>query len=399
MVDLNLGALKPLDEFSLSDVECVRLVLRGDSVIDWHRLHLAKEEQARALLSAEEFDPDDPHDRERLESIQAEAIAYLRRQFDFPVPRPVERASVEELLLLASTKGHRQLCACTVLKAMHIIQHLDGRELLFSLPASDQDLFHLVEEKVYRVVGGMLAAGYPITEFVGGRKNKDSLYTKLLSKTEATAAAIYDKLRFRIVTRDVDDVLPVLLKLTEKLFPFNYVVPGQSINTVLHLRRYLESRGPLRALLRDLQIPPSEGFIENDNTFSAQSYRVMHFVVDVPIRLPDKMLESVPPSAKRLGRVVFVLCEFQLLDRKSESQNETGEASHASYKERQKAAVKRRLKIGVRALREPPRSSPARPEGAMREPPARLEAVEPEPPARPEPADAPRPRPGKRPRG
>lgn len=386
MLDPNLGALKPLDEFSLSDIECVRLVLRGDSVIDWHRLHLTSEDEARTLLLAEEFDPDDPHDRDRLESIQAEAVAYLRRQFDFPVPRPVERASIEELLLLASTKGHRQLCACTVLKAMHIIHHLDGRELSFSLPASDQDLFHLVEEKVYRVVGGMLAAGYPITEFVGGRKNKDSLYTKLLSKTEATAAAIYDKLRFRIVTRDVDDVLPVLLKLTEKLFPFNYVVPGQSINTVLHLRRYLESRAPLRALLRDLQIPPSEGFIENDNTFSAQSYRVMHFVVDVPIRLPDKMLEAVPPSAKRLGRVVFVLCEFQLLDRKSESQNETGEASHASYKERQKAAVKRRLKIGVRPLREPPREpgSAPRPEPRAE---TRAEAA----------AEAPRPR-AKRPR-
>jgi len=105
---------------------------------------------------------------------------------------------------------------------MHIIHHLDGRELLFSLPMSDQDVFHLVEEKVYRVIGGMLSAGFPIVEFVGGRKNKDSLYTKLLSKSDSSASQVYDKLRFRIVTRSADDVLPVLLYLTERLFPFSW---------------------------------------------------------------------------------------------------------------------------------------------------------------------------------
>jgi uncharacterized protein (TIGR04552 family) len=60
---------------------------------------------------------------------------------------------------------------------MHIIHHVDGRELLFLLPMSDQDVFHIVEEKVYRVIGGMLAAGFPIVEFVGGRKHKDSVIT------------------------------------------------------------------------------------------------------------------------------------------------------------------------------------------------------------------------------
>src|SRR5436190_1957891 len=113
--DVAVGRLLRLDDFSLMDLESVRLILRGDSAIDWHRL--------------------------------------------------------------------------------------DGRYLLFSIPMSDQDVFHLVEAKVYRVIGGMLAAGFPITEFIGGRKNKDSLYTKLLSKADTTASAIYDKLRFRIVTR------------------------------------------------------------------------------------------------------------------------------------------------------------------------------------------------------
>jgi uncharacterized protein (TIGR04552 family) len=217
---------------------------------------------------------------------------------------------------------------------------------------SDQDVFHLVEEKVYRVVGGMLAAGFPITEFVGGRKNKDSLYTKLLSKADTVASAIYDKLRFRIVTREADDVLPILHYLSERLFPFNYVVPGQSINTVFHFRSYCESHAYLRMLVKGLQAGVDDGMTLSNNMFSDQNYRVIHFVVDMPVRLPPEIMELAPPAAWSLGPIVFVLCEFQIIDRETEAANELGDASHAKYKERQKVAVMRRLKLGKGA---PPR--------------------------------------------
>src|SRR5436190_5362175 len=220
--------LKALDEFTLADLESVRLVLRGDSVIDWHRLNLQDDDEIHEFLLAQEFHPEEAADRARMNAIKAEAISYLRRHFEYPIPKPVEQASIEELFSLSAGRGHRQTCACTILKCMHIIHHLDGRELLFMLPMSDQEIFHLVEEKVYRVIGSMLAEGFPITEFVGGRKNKDSLYTKLLSKREAVSAQIYDKLRFRIVTREKSDIFPIVQYLQKKLFPFNYVIPGQS---------------------------------------------------------------------------------------------------------------------------------------------------------------------------
>jgi len=237
----NAGQFKRIEEFDLFDVETVKLILRGESVVDWHRLNLATEQRAVELLEAMEYHPAEPADRARLDKVKYEAISFLRRHFDFPIPKPVERASVEELMLIASGKGHRQLCACTILKAMHIVHHVECRELAFSLPMSMQDVFKLVEEKVYRVIGDMLAAGFPITEFIGGRKNKDSLYTKLLSKTETTAANVYDRIRFRIVTRSADDILPTLLYLSKRVFPFNQVIPGQSLNTMFPLKSYLSS--------------------------------------------------------------------------------------------------------------------------------------------------------------
>ena len=340
--------LKLLDQFSLGDLEAVRLILRGDSIIDWRRLSFEEPSEAREYLLAHELNPADAADRTRMEHVKSEAVGYLRRQFDYPIPRPVERATVPELMMLASGKGHRAMCACTILKCMHIIHHVDGRELLFLLPLSDQEVFHIVEEKVYRVIGGMLADSFPIIEFVGGRKNKDSLITKLLSKQETIAAQIFDKLRFRIVTKTRDDIFPILQYLSKRLFPFNYVVPGQSINSVLSFRGYVD-KTPLRPLLAQMQTLGPEDrqdYTPNDNQFSAQEYRIIHFVVDMPVRLPKRILERVPVGASPLGNIIFVICEFQVVDRDTEAHNEVGEASHAKYKERQKKAVMRRLQLG-----------------------------------------------------
>src|SRR5882757_6260170 len=91
--------LKRLEEFTLADLETVRLILRGDSVIDWHRLNLRDEEEVRELLIAQEFHPDDPADRTRMEWLKSEAVSYLRRHFEYPIPKPVERASIEEMIL------------------------------------------------------------------------------------------------------------------------------------------------------------------------------------------------------------------------------------------------------------------------------------------------------------
>ena len=339
-------ALKPLERLTGGDLEALHLILAGDSVIDWRRLSFPDAKAVRRFIQIHELDPDSPLDRAYIDHVKAEAVGYLRRNLAFSIPKPVERASLEELLLIASGKGHRQLCACTVLKTIHIINHMAGRELLFCLPVSDRDLFHLVEEKVYRVVGGMLSAGFPITEFIGGRKNLDSTYTKLLSKPEATASALYDKLRFRIVTRSKNHILPVLLYLTERLFPFNYVVPRQSANTILNLRAFCERHPHLSQLAERLGGSIDEAQPPTDNRFSSPAYRVIHFVTDVPVRVPAHIMELAPAGPDLLGPIVYMLCEFQLLDAESEALNESGDASHDAYKERQRTAVSTRLRLG-----------------------------------------------------
>lgn len=345
--------LRSLNQFELHDVDAVRLILRGGSVIDWHRLNLTSAEQATKFIRDHEIDPNDPDDSKYISEVRDQAIAYLRRNFSLAFPKPIQQASAQELLLMASGTGHRQQAACTILKVIQIINHTNGRELLSRLPVSDRDLFHLVEEKVYRVVGKMLSSGFPITEFVGGRKNLDSTYTKLLSKPESSAVAVYDKLRFRIVTRQSEDLLPILLYLSGQMFPFNYVVPQQSTNTMFHFRSFCQEHPALRQFVDKFQGKIEDDLTPGDNRFSSPAYRSIQFVADVPVRVPAHIMELAPPGSGGLGPIVYMLCEIQLLDADTEEANENGSANHEAYKQRQREAVHRRIRLGAREPKDP----------------------------------------------
>src|SRR5689334_16796623 len=91
---------RTLDRFSLADLEAVRLVLRGGSVIDWHRLNFEGKRDTLEMVRALELDPELDSDRERMDAIRDEAISYLRRNYDFPIPKPVANMDLLDLLML-----------------------------------------------------------------------------------------------------------------------------------------------------------------------------------------------------------------------------------------------------------------------------------------------------------
>ncbi len=99
---------------------------------------------------------------------------------------------------MASSRGQGQGYACIILKAMHVIHHLIGRELAFKLPISNDEVFGLVERKVVNVVEEIKAAGCHVVEFAWSRKERDAVVTKLLAKKASIAANVFDKLRFRL---------------------------------------------------------------------------------------------------------------------------------------------------------------------------------------------------------
>ena len=69
-------------------------------------------------------------------------------------------------------------------------------------------------------------------------------------------------------------------------------------------------------------------------------------MVDLPVRV-DELLPKLDPMAEELGRIVFSLVEFQLVDAATARRNEQGDASHGRYKKRQLKRVLRRLSRGL----------------------------------------------------
>jgi uncharacterized protein (TIGR04552 family) len=342
---------RALDSFTLSDMETASLILRGGSVLDWSRLNLAPPE-IETLCRVNGIDLDDPADVELVERIRDEAIEYLTQQFDFPIPAPVRRATLPELLAMASANGnrHRRLCACTLLKAMHVINHFDASEARKSLKMTDQELFEQAEESIYRTISHMMAERLPVVEFLGGRKQRSSMVTKLLSKADPLSAQLFDKMRFRVVTATKDDVLPTISFLSRTLFPFNYALSGESHNTLFPFREHCLENPHLAALAAQLDLGVGAG-IEPvqavSNVHSSPRYRVVHWVADMPLKLDDYRSKYDTDGINPVPRpIVYVRAELQILDRRTHRINERGHASHRQYKARQHSFVSGRLRVG-----------------------------------------------------
>jgi uncharacterized protein (TIGR04552 family) len=341
------------EDFSIGDLTAIRNLLRGGSVIDWHRLYFTDRDEVDRFLRVNELDPGDENDMRRLGELREAAVEYLERHLGFQIPDEVAHGvPPRDLLLIASQKGRRRTHACVVLKVMHVMHHLAGRELLTKLPVSDDQIFHLVEERVLRTVEELKAIGCPVVEFEWSRKHADSLITKLLAKKESIAADVYDKLRFRVITNSEEQLIFVMRELTQRLIPFNYVIPGQSENDIIKIRETLDRSPALKRFLpeiTDLAAVAADKRPSPQNEFSGPGYRVINFVSDLPVRI-DKYLCRRPddPMFAEYGTIVFVLTEFQIIDARTAENNESGENSHDKYKDRQAARVKARLMHGMK---------------------------------------------------
>lgn len=333
---------RELSAAHIADLTALKLVLFGESVIDLPRLWFTDRQGVDAFLRLHTFDTDNPLDMTRLYDLHHEATVYLTEAHRYRLPLEIEQPKeIHDLFLAAAsaTSSRVQRFACMTLKVMHILHHISGRELLFNTPISEAQLFDRLNTRVFNVIDRMRASGIGIKEFAAGKKSKTSLATKLLSKRNNLATHIFDKLRFRIVVNSRDDLVQTLKFLVRHLCPFNYVLPEQSQNSVLTLHDMVRVLGlPEDVVTRvwESTTPYSSVVRPSPNEFSAQSFRTVNFVADIPMRIDDVAPQHAPAIA-------FVQTEIQLVDSETSRSNERGESSHPLYKKRQRARVRLRL--------------------------------------------------------
>jgi uncharacterized protein (TIGR04552 family) len=343
--------LSALSDLTLSpqQIETVRLIVHGNSVIDWNRLAFHSRDDVNRFLRLHLLDPDDAEDQRRLRFVYGESVNYLEEHLGLHFPEDLRNPEdVRDVFIVASETGgfrRRQIQACVILKLMHVINHLETAELKHQTPLSEAELLDLAERRIVAAADQMRKSGFPLVAFYGSRKTRNSVITKLLAKKENTAATIFDKLRFRIVTEKQEHILPAIAWLTENLFPFNYLIPGESYNNLVHLSDVLQRPEFQEIDRQGGSETEDETLNPEENPFSGSSYRMVNFIVDFPVRVDH--LVNVRYGAL-LGRTAMVLVEFQVLDKETAKKNEEGENAHRLYKQRQRGIVSSRLKKGAR---------------------------------------------------
>ena len=342
-IDSSLQRLLAVKNVTHGDLLEIRELLRGGSVIDWSRLHFRSIPAVNEFLRVFMCDPDNVRDMERIQQIHRAATDYLATTLEISIPSVLAHPHrIQNLFLYASSPGKHRTKACTLLKVMFVLNHLEARQLLFNLPISERELFSRVEKRVKKTVMRMVELGFAVEEYVASQKTKESLVTKVLSKREGTAAQVFDRIRFRIIVSHKKQLLPVLFHLKRHLFPFPCVIPGESSNNI----------DPFQDLVREafgLQVEGSEAMPASirSNEFSHRDYKVIHFIADIPVRVQDIIEQSNLMMLSRFGNTVFVPTEFQVFDTASHFLNEAGPAAHSHYKGRQVREVISRLYAGT----------------------------------------------------
>jgi uncharacterized protein (TIGR04552 family) len=352
-VDLSDGAFRAAD-LRVADIEAVRLLLDGRSIIDIHQMHFRTRADVEAFLRLLCYDVRRPADRRRLARLMRISVEHLRDQLGYTIP--VELASVEDPVLpflWASEPGPLQRPSLVVLKVAHVMNHVEARELRSRLPVSDSELLDLVNERMTGFRARLSAAGVETVSLAASEKTLGSTVLKLLAKRQTVAAEVHDRVRFRIIVARRSDVFPTLVLMTRGLLPFNYIIPHASRNDLISIGEMLEiidRADPGVEVLRDaLTHERRQRSWPVRNEFSAPSFRMVNFVVDLPLRV-DRFADRAHQGVlERYGRVVFLLTEFQLYSLDAFLQNERGPGSHAHYKARQRRSILRRL-VGPEAV-------------------------------------------------
>lgn len=333
-------------------IEAVRRCLDGSSHLDAYRLHFTTESEIRRFLRVNLADLDDRFDRARFRHLHAEAIAYVRRHFGYRIPEAVEYLERPEDLFLSASGDHptkTQVLSCVLLKLMHVINHLDAHSLMHESAISENELEREVERRLMRAAREMAEDGVPLVSFTGNRKNRDALITKLVVKRDTTAADVLDRVRFRLVTPTRNDIVPAMAYLLRHVLPFNHTLARASVNNLVDLDAWLNDQDGLRQLALALPGPVDGGtHLERlVNEFSSDDYRIVNFVVEVPLRMDLFASQTDSTFTPDLGRVSYVQAEIQVVDLATSHSNELGDNAHDKYKHRQREAAEQRLKWGL----------------------------------------------------
>jgi uncharacterized protein (TIGR04562 family) len=380
------------------------VLLGGESVVDARLLfdgEFSTPESIDHFLEAYGFDLNDPIEIAELQGHLAEAIRFIRQKFLQPgnpsgyesdIPKKIlDMRDVRELFALIGREDlQSEMCAwaCSVLKVMHVLSHLDRDVRVYYFGEIQTQILDRFYRVIHRDELGNLYMGRSATDpfrvdlvafEVKPKKTRESLIVKLLQKAESVAEEVFDRIGIRLITKNrVDAVRAVHFLEANRIVVAANIKPSRSRNTLIDRFAFKDLLPQARekqdwSLLDAIPAPPLK---DADNRFSSQHYRSIQFtgrklikvrnpVVDQvrEIRALAKQQGSIDESGsssallgaidrldtKQVPRVVrfFFPFEVQIVDELSHQENEKGRSAHAEYKSAQMQVAMHRVLRGV----------------------------------------------------
>jgi uncharacterized protein (TIGR04562 family) len=400
----NLGLhLKNKYEFTW---EVLDVIISGRSSIDSPAgFQIQGAEEANRFIQSYGYDLADPIEAAEIMGNYHEALNFIRKQFLQPdnslglkldIPRKIlELTDIRDLLLMSSGQFPGQgaessgmvlrLWACSLLKVMHTIAHIDKDLRSSHFTDIQKQIFDRFYKVVHRDSDGDLYIGdesadgvrIPLLAFeTKPKKSRDSIILKLLHKPENVAEDIFDRVGMRFVTKTRLGALQVVKFLKDRMIvmPPN-IKPSRSRNTLVDLdffRSALQdcllraTQGELdeKALIAELEEAAQPPRVNPDNPHSSEFYRSIQFTGRQLIKLTNPLYDQlkelkvhsrskVDELAKAVERIdmrylqrevrFFYPFECQVVDEKSNEDNEKGRSAHSEYKKAQAQTALRRV--------------------------------------------------------
>lgn len=384
------------------------VIISGKSTIDSPNAFVIQNaDEADQFIRSYGYDLENPIEKAEVLGNFHEALNFIRKHFLSPenpeglkveIPRRIlEITDIRELFLMVSQnypgQSHDsqgvilQNWACSTLKVMHTIAHIDKdlRGPYFT------DIQKQIFDRFYKLIhrdseGKLFLCERPEdplrVELVAfetkPKKSRDSTIVKLLHKPENVAEDIFDRVGIRFTTPTVLDALRVVKYLKDKMviMPPN-IKPSRSRNTLVQMDLFKKKLGEAMHLLENEEVSEAKllkllgpGAIyptsNPDNPHSSEFYRAIQFTCRQLIKLKNPLYEDLKElkSAKHtkhlsedFSKVIdridlkhiqreirfFYPFEVQIADQKSAEENEKGRSAHSEYKKAQISTALKRV--------------------------------------------------------
>ncbi|MBI2711547.1 MAG: TIGR04552 family protein [Bdellovibrio sp.] len=384
------------------------IIIGGRSSIDSaEAFRVQNLEETHRFIASYGYDLDDPIEKAEVLGNYHEALNFIRKTFLQPdnpdglkleIPRKLlELADVRELFLLVSMNYPGQSSdsagkllknwACSVLKVMHTIAHIDKDMRTSYFPDIQKQILDRYYKFIHRDDEGRLFMGEspddPLRVELAAfetkpKKSRNSTLLKLLHKPENVAEELFDRVGIRFTTQTPLGTLRVLKFLKDKmiLMPPN-IKPSRSRNTLIQVEKFKATLKDVfeRAereeltetqVLAELEAAAHPPDANPENPHSSEFYRSIQFTSRQLIKLRNPVFDELkelktiartkPPGeeiTKILERIdlkniqreirFFYPFEVQLMDLKSAEENEKGRSAHSEYKKAQISTAMKRV--------------------------------------------------------